>query len=79
MKRTATALGFMLATTSLANADEGKYQTLMLSGILLVQTNTETGQMRMCRVDPKLVVSADPVELSAPECGQWSSPDKEEQ
>ena len=79
MKRTATALGFMLATTSLANADEGKYHTLMLSGILLVQTNTETGQMRMCRVDPKLVVSGEPVELSAPECGQWSSLGREEQ
>ncbi len=34
MKRTATAFGLMLATTSLASADEGKYQTLMLSGIL---------------------------------------------
>lgn len=74
MKRTLCAISLALCAATGVYADEGKYQTLMLSGVLLVQTDTETGQLRICHVDPELVTTAQPVELTAPKCGQWSAP-----
>lgn len=72
MKKLALPVAAALFAATSALADEGKFETLMLSGILLVQTDTETGQLRMCRVNPELVVSREPVELTPPTCGDWS-------
>jgi hypothetical protein len=72
MKFAAIFVVSMATLTGSASLADGTYQTTGVGKYpLVVQTNTETGQMRVCTIDMMILLNPTSAPNTTPLCGPW--------